>query len=60
MIIFAVVTVFFVWTGRGGEWVYVFATGTVIGAILIPVTAIHRYRQRRKQAALNPGPSVED
>lgn len=35
-------------------WLYVLATGTAIGLILVPFTAIHRLRRVRKQAQSEP------
>ncbi|MCL2784772.1 MAG: hypothetical protein FWD55_04910 [Propionibacteriaceae bacterium] len=47
--LFGAATVIWIWGDLGGIWLYVVATGTAIGLILIPFTALHRYRRIRNE-----------
>jgi len=49
-VLFALATIISVRVTNSNGWMYVFATGTGIGILLIPYTAYHRYWRAKKDA----------
>ena len=56
LILVVVITVGFILAHGPREWIYILVTATVIGLILVPFTAIHRYRHHHhKPTSDSPG-----